>query len=130
MSKYKAKKVIVTEDGTIFEVEQLEKYNITDITGIPFDSKAEGEYYLRLKSLPDVRDIEVQPKYILQDKPNKIVYKADFLVTWYTGKQEVIDVKGMQTTAFRIKLKLFKAKFPHLPITLVKKVGRTFVEVK
>jgi hypothetical protein len=36
----------------------------------------------------------------------------------------VVDIKGVETSTFRVKLKLFQAKYPTLPIDiLVKKRG-------
>jgi hypothetical protein len=129
--KYGAKKVIVTEDGTMFEVEQLKQYNITDITGIQFDSKAEAEYYLILKdrlAAKEIAGFSRQNTYVLQEKP-KIVYKPDFVLVNWDGSVNVIDVKGVQTAAFRLKVRMFKAKYPHLPLILAKKQGRKFVEI-
>jgi predicted nuclease of restriction endonuclease-like RecB superfamily len=127
MTKYHAKPVIVTEDGTMFEVAELKRYNITDITGTRFDSKAEAQYYLRLKQLQkagEVETIELQPAYVLQENP-KITYKADFLVTM-AGEKSVVDVKGFLTKEFRLKAKMFVAKYPELPLILVKQRGRSW----
>ncbi|OXM83984.1 DUF1064 domain-containing protein [Paenibacillus rigui] len=129
--KYGAKQVIVTEDLTIFEVEQLEKFNITDVKGIKFDSKSEGQYYQKLKRMEqrgEIKSIQPQPTFVLQDKP-KIKYSADFLVEYIDGRTAIYDVKGVETTAFRLKVRLFKAKFPDLKLILVKKQGSRFVEV-
>lgn len=127
--KYGAKKVVLTDDGTIFEVEQLKKFNISDITGISFDSKMECDYYLDLmqrKRLGEITEIELQPVYVLQEKP-KIKYIPDFRITYPTGHQEIIDVKGTQTAAFRIKARLFRAKFPFATLVLVTKKGRQWI---
>lgn len=128
--KYGAKRCLVTSDGTLFEIEELKRHNITDIQGETFDSKMEAEYYLHLITLQAVgriAKIELQPKFILQDKP-KITYVADSRVTWPDGKQEIIDVKGVQTQAFRLKAKLFRGKYPYLPLTLVTRKGRMWHE--
>ncbi|KKD53922.1 MULTISPECIES: DUF1064 domain-containing protein [Paenibacillus] len=126
MSKYNAKKVIVTVDGTLFEEWLVKKYNL-DVTGIRFDSKMEGEYYqelLLLKQLGKIKDFVCQPKYILQESP-KVTYIADFLVTDLDGSQRVIDIKGVETATFRVKMKLFQVKYPTLPIEiLVKRRGK------
>lgn len=129
--KYGAKKVIMTEDGTMFEVEQLKKYKITDVTGIPFDSKMEAEYYLLLKrklERGEIQDIVLQPQFVLQDKP-KIKYVADFQVVYPGGDFEVIDVKGAMTAAFRIKLRLFKAVCEDYKLTLATKRNGRWQEV-
>ncbi|MNC15678.1 hypothetical protein D3C75_635020 [compost metagenome] len=128
LSKYNAKKVIVSSDGTMFEEAQLKKYNI-QITGIRFDSMMEGEFYrhlLQLKKIGLIRDFITQPKYILQEKP-KITYIADFLVTDLDGSERVIDIKGAETAVFRTKLKLFQAKYPTMCIEILTKKRGEFV---
>lgn len=128
--KYGAKRCIVTADGTLFEVDELKRFGITDVEGIHFDSKAEAEYYLVLKDRLDrgeIRELHLQPKYILQDKP-RIAYKADFEVVHLDGITETIDVKGHITQAFSIKKRLFKAQYDH-KLTLIKKKGRQWVEI-
>lgn len=124
--KYGAKKVIVTEDGTMFEVEELKKHNITDVVGIKFDSKMEANYYKALKDQQRfgmIKEIELQPVFILQEKP-KIKYIADFKVTYPDGRVEIIDVKGHMTTAFKIKLRLFQSTHKDHKLVLVNQIGR------
>jgi len=110
-SKYRAKKTIVD--------------------GITFDSAMEGDYYCELKLLNHIGEINnmiLQPRYILQESP-KIEYVADFLVTWSDGRTEIIDVKGMKNQVFRVKLRLFKGKYPHLTLKLVTKKNGVWEEV-
>lgn len=111
---------------------QQSKYkNIkTIIKEIQFDSKAEANYYLFLlseKKFGRVKEIELQPKFILQDKFEKsgkkwpaITYKADFKVTYTNGLMEIIDVKGAITKEFSLKQKLFEKRYPDLTIKLVR----------
>lgn len=97
--------------------------------GIQFDSLAEARYYAQLKLLKasgDVKEFELQPKFILQEGYKKgrrsvapITYRADFLVTYKDGRTEVIDVKGMRTEVYRIKKKMFEYKYPNLEIVEV-----------
>ncbi|MDR0269603.1 DUF1064 domain-containing protein [Paenibacillus sp.] len=131
MSKYNAKKVIVTPDGTLFEEQLVKKYNL-DVTGIRFDSKMEGEYYQKLllmKKFREIKDFSCQPKFVLQENP-KITYIADFLVTDLDGSQRVIDIKGVETSTFRVKLKLFRVKYPTLPIEILVKRRGEFVPLQ
>lgn len=125
MSKYNSKKVIVTEDGTLFTEWVIEKYNL-DVTGTRFDSISEGEYcqlLLQQRKYGEIKDFECHPKFILQEKP-KITYIADFMVTELDDSKRVVDIKGVETSTFRVKLKLFQAKYPTLPIDiLIKKRG-------
>ncbi|WP_315793222.1 DUF1064 domain-containing protein [Paenibacillus sp. BIC5C1] len=125
MNKYNATKVIVTEDGTLF-TEWIVKKHELDVTGKRFDSVAEGEYYqflLQQRKYGEIKDFECHPKFVLQEKP-KITYIADFMVTELDGSRRVVDIKGVETSTFRVKLKLFQAKYPTLPIDiLIKKRG-------
>ncbi len=101
------------------------KYGSKKITidGITFDSKAEARYYKQLKWLQENNQIlffRIQPRYLLQEafKKNgiayrKIEYVADFEVHKLDGSIEVVDIKGVETEAFRIKQKLFEFKYPH-----------------
>lgn len=117
-SKYNAKKVV--------------------IDNIKFDSKAEAAYYQQLKLLKmsgEVVSFDLQPEFILQDsfvkngkKYHAIKYRADFLVRYKDGHEELIDIKGMLTKEFRIKQKLFEMRYMQ-SIKCLKQKGRNFVEV-
>lgn len=131
LSKYNAKKVIVTSDGTLFEEELVKKYRI-DVEGIRFDSKMEGEYYqelLLMKRYGEIKDFTCQPKFVLQENP-KITYIADFLVTDLDGSQRVIDIKGVETPTFKVKLNLFQAVYPTFRIEILTKKRGQFVPLK
>lgn len=113
------------------------KYNSkkVEIDGHVFDSQIEARYYQQLKWLQEHNEIlffRLQPHYLLQEafKKNgktyrKIEYIADFEVHHKDGSIEVIDVKGMETEAFKLKKKLFEKKYPHKLslVTYVKKYG-------
>ncbi|EAC4122286.1 DUF1064 domain-containing protein [Listeria monocytogenes] len=117
-SKYNAKKVVIDD--------------------IKFDSKAEAAYYEQLKLLKmsgEVVSFDLQPEFILQDsfvkngkKYHAIKYRADFLVRYKDGHEELIDIKGMLTKEFRIKQKLFELRYMQ-SIKCLKQKGRNFVEV-
>jgi hypothetical protein len=106
-----------------------------EIDGHVFDSKIEARYYEQLKWLQEHNQIlffRLQPRYLLQEafRKNgktfrKIEYIADFEVHHLDGSIEVIDVKGYETEAFKIKRKLFEKKYPHKLslVTYVKKYG-------
>lgn len=89
-----------------------------EIDGYIFDSKIEASYYEQLKWLKankQIKGFKLHPRYLLQDsfKKNgkhfrKIEYIADFEVKHLDGSIEVVDVKGMETEAFKIKRKLFE----------------------
>jgi len=95
------------------------KYNAkkTEFMGFKFDSKWEAERYGQLVSMQMagvVQDLERQVKFDIIINDVKICrYVADFVYTLVheDGKREKIveDAKGVQTTDFKIKMKLMKA---------------------
>lgn len=92
----------------------------TEVDGIKFDSQLEANYYCELKMLQragEVTDIQLQPRYPLQ---GGITYVADFLVTYADGRQEIVDCKGVRTSVYRLKKRLFAEKYPELTIKEVR----------
>ena len=97
------------------------KYNAkkTEFMGYKFDSKWEAERYGQLSSMAlagVVKDLQRQVKYEIVVNNHKICnYIADFVYTLVheNGKKEKIveDAKGVQTTDFKLKMKLMKAVF-------------------
>jgi hypothetical protein len=108
-SKYKAKK--------------------TEIDGIIFDSKAEAKRYQELKLIEragQIKNLSLQPRFMLQEgfvnthtgkKERAIEYVSDFM---YLENNVIIveDVKGMKTSDYKIKRKLFihqyQDKYKHI----------------
>lgn len=110
----------------------MSKYNNkkTIVDNIKFDSKSEANRYIELKMLEKARkisDLELQPKFILQEKyiNNKgekiraITYKADFC--YLEGNKIVVeDVKGVETKEFKIKRKLFENKYRDIDFRIIR----------
>ena len=100
------------------------------IDNIRFASTLEGKYYqelLFLKKAGVVKDIKLQPRFLLQEKFKKdgklcrpIFYVADFQVKYKDGHTEIVELKGMETQLWRVKQKLFEHKYPKLHIKIVK----------
>lgn len=100
--------------------------------GIEFDSKTEAEYYLFLKSDPEVVGIELQPQYMLLEgfyittregkrkKRRDWKFTADFLVTYKDGTQEVIDVKGYANDRFPYMKKMFEYRYKQELVVVMK----------
>ncbi|WP_414160104.1 DUF1064 domain-containing protein, partial [Staphylococcus aureus] len=100
--------------------------------GIEFDSKTEAEYYLFLKSNPEVVGIELQPQYMLLEgfyittregkrkKRRDWKFTADFLVTYKDGTQEVIDVKGYANDRFPYMKKMFEYRYKQELVVVMK----------
>jgi hypothetical protein len=84
----------------------------TEVDGITFDSAKEAKRYGELKLLEragEIAELELQPKYDLTVKGQKVcTYKADFRYFEH-GCEVVEDVKGMRTPVYRLKKKLMKA---------------------
>jgi Protein of unknown function (DUF1064) len=111
------------------------KSKAVEIDGYVFQSKIEAKYYEHLKWLlehKEIKSFSLQPRYILLDKfrkngktYRKMEYIADFEVHHLDGSIEVVDVKGFETEAFKIKRKLFEHKYPYKLslVTYVKKYG-------
>lgn len=108
----------------------MSKYNSkkVEIDGILFDSSIEAEYYKVLKSKGE--EFEIQPKFVLQEKCSidgekigGITYIADFRVG-----NTVIDIKGVETTDFKMKAKMFKAKYKHLKLICLAKCPLKYIK--
>lgn len=102
----------------------------TIVNGIKFDSKAEAERYIVLRTAQnngEITDLKLQPQFQLQPKyiNNKgktiraITYKADFSY-YIRGTLIVEDVKGMETKEFKLKKKMLEYKYPDIDFRLVK----------
>jgi hypothetical protein len=101
----------------------------TKVDGITFDSKAEANRYIELKSLQaagQVRWFIRQPRFLLQEGFEKdgrtfspIEYVADFLICWADGSITVEDVKGMRTREYRMKRNMFEKRYPTLRLVEV-----------
>lgn len=113
------------KNETLPEKKRGHKYGAKamSLDGIRFDSKAEGNFYGRLKLLQRaglIKEIQLQPSFLLQEPftdrygemHNAISYIADFRVTFPDGSQKVYDTKGVRTKEYVIKKKLFLMRYP------------------
>lgn len=107
--------------------EKESKYKSRKVTldGITFPSQKEADKYAELKILQragEVARLEMQPEFILQEgyrdgkgkRHRPIKYRADFRVTYRDGRVEVIETKGYRTEAYRMKKKMFLARYPDI----------------
>lgn len=86
----------------------------TEVDGIKFASKREAVRYSQLKLLEragEISELARQPRFPLTVEGRLIcTYVADFFYKDARTQQGVIeDAKGVQTPAFKIKAKLFRA---------------------
>lgn len=115
------------EYQALLQKPQKSKYRSkrVEFDGIKFDSQAEANYYAQLVYLQragHISKIELQPKFVLQTdgvskdgkKIRSIVYRADFQITYQSGAQEVIDVKGHRTKEYLLKIKMLRKKYPDI----------------
>lgn len=104
----------------------------TIIDGIKFDSKREAAYYGQLKIMKRgglIQSFERQISFDLlaagldprtETYPCVAKHIVDFLVTMIDGRQEVHEVKGMETAIWRLKVKIFKANYPDIKYKVIK----------
>jgi len=118
------------------------KYNAqkSELDGIKFDSKAELNYYCHLKELKAqgvVSWFDMQPEFTLLGgftdafgrKHLPIKYRADFLVHYTDAPSVVIDIKGMETPDFKLKRKMYCARFPlELKLIAYSKIDGGWIE--
>lgn len=119
-------------DKKPFALGRFNKYGVSSKTdrtyeGIVFDSKWELKAYKWLLANLDA-PMELQPKFVLLEKfkdftgasQREIAYFADFLIHSQNPDQFIIvDAKGMLTADFKLKRKLFLAKYS-IPLYLPK----------
>ena len=105
------------------------KYNArrTEYNGIVYDSAAEARYAASLDLRVKVGDIKEwfrQIRYPLMVNGTKICDMViDFKIHHANrGALEVefVEVKGCETDTYRLKLKLLKALYPNLRLTVIK----------
>lgn len=121
--------------GTLTAVRSKYGARKKELDGVTFDSTAEANAYVRLKVLEsagEILNLKLQPFYIVKDgfrdgsgkwwRP--IQYRADFSflrpTEGNTWRQIAVDVKGFPTPAFKLKEKLFRAKFPDITLEIWK----------
>jgi len=121
-------KKVADADEQKKEQKKKQKYNNSTIVYDfnTFDSKDEALYYIFLREELNVEYLVVHPRYELlhsfTHKGKKIAgiyYEADFSYT-QDGKQVVVDVKGVRTDVYRLKIKFFLNKYPDIDFQEVK----------
>lgn len=104
------------------------KYNSRKVwvDGIAFDSQKEADYYCQLKLLQRAGEIEgfsMQARFIVtagSGDTRATEYVTDFIIFYPDKTYRIVDVKGMETPAFKLKMKSFKEKYPKLNLELEK----------
>ena len=102
------------------------KYNSrkTVIDGISFDSQAEADYYCQLKILLRTGKIDGfcrQARFVITEGKNGekgTEYVTDFVIFYPNGTYRIVDVKGVKTDVFKLKIKCLREKYPKIKIEL------------
>lgn len=98
----------------------------TNVDGISFDSQAEANYYCKLKILLQKGEIDGfcrQARFLVtdgKDGEKGTEYVTDFVIFRRDGTYRIVDVKGVQTPVFKLKIKCMKEKYPNLKVELEK----------
>lgn len=98
----------------------------TSVDGISFDSQAEANYYCKLKILLQKGEIDGfcrQARFLVtdgKDGEKGTEYVTDFIIFCRDGTYRIVDVKGVQTPVFKLKIKCMKEKYPNLKVELEK----------
>ena len=122
MTEAEAKKLGVN----VLYQKKRSKYNARKVRvdGIVFDSQAEANYYCQLKLLLRAGKIDGfcrQARFVItegRDGDKGTEYVTDFIVFYPDGKYRIVDVKGVKTDVFRLKVKCMREKYPKLKIEL------------
>lgn len=93
----------------------------TELDGIKFDSKLEGKYYLYLKQLKMAGEVVQFLRQVPFHLPGGTRYVVDFQVFWKDGRVEFIDVKGMETAAFKKSKKQVEELYQPITVKVLKK---------
>jgi hypothetical protein len=90
------------------------KYHAKPTTrwNIRFGSKAEARYYDKLLLAQKSGRLVMFLRQVPFHLPGGTVYRADFMEFWDDGAVRVIDVKGVETEAFKIKKREVEAAYP------------------
>lgn len=85
-----------------------------------FDSKAEAEFYDRLRLYEKAGEVAMVLFQVPFRLPGGVTYRADFMVFYSDGDVEVIEVKGAETEAWKVKKRLVESLYP-VKVSVVRK---------
>lgn len=99
------------------------KFNAKATTkeGIRFDSKIEAAYYRKLKFLQDSGELLFFLRQVPLHLPGNTRLVIDFVEFWADGNVKFVDVKGVETEAFKLKKRQVEEIYP-IELKIVKKV--------
>lgn len=95
------------------------KAEATVVDGIRFDSKKEARYYQQLKIRKMAGEILGWFRQVPIHLPGGTILRIDFLEFHTDGTCHLVDVKGVETEAFKIKKREAEAAYPWMEIETV-----------
>lgn len=91
----------------------------TERDGIKFDSKKEAAYYEKLKLRQQAGEVVLFLRQVPFYLPGGVRYVCDFQEFHADGSVHFVDVKGMQTAAFKAKRKMVEEIYQPVKIEIV-----------
>lgn len=106
-------------DGHTVPRKRRSKYDAKPVVidDIRFDSTAEGKRYAELKQLLACGVVHRFHRQVIFDLPGGTKYRCDFMVVWTSGRITYEDVKGFETSEFKLKRKQVRALY-HVEIEI------------
>lgn len=92
----------------------------TERDGFTFDSLAEGRMYDLLCARQEAGEIVGFTRQVPLHFPGGTKLVVDFQVFYADGRHEFLEVKGMETKDYRIKLTLFEQFYPWADLRVVR----------
>lgn len=96
------------------------KARAVDDDGHHFPSKLEHEFYRKLLLRKKMGEVIFFLRQVPFHLPGGVKYLVDFLVFYANGNVKLFDVKGMETSEFKMKKKMVEALYP-VTIEIVKR---------
>lgn len=113
MARSKMNNTIVTYDGIKFK-SKLERtcYQLLQEAKISFKYEDETYTLIDKASYPSMESVKRKGKKVFKNNPTirSVKYTPDFVGEFKDGTKWIIETKGMKTTTFNIKWKLFKTQ--------------------
>ena len=108
------------------------KYNAkrTELAGRKYASKAEAAYAANLHARKAAGEILGWLEQVPMHIPGGVRYVLDFLVFTTSGEVVAVEVKGMETPAYKIKRALIAEHYPWMPVEVVRASGPKQPKIK
>lgn len=102
-------------------VRRKHKFNAKPVNddGFHFASKAEHRYYSELQLLQKAGEVIFFLRQVPFHLPGGVKYVTDFQIFYADGTISFVDVKGFETSEFKMKRKLVESIYP-ITIEVVK----------